>query len=208
MFYVAPTISNSPTSFTCGVDLTATCKYLEAAITETSTWTPGTAATSGTAATPGTQAQWGCYGINVMTDTERTASLEIGQGQANTKMITVKNCKGTDDSLSAASIAKAYNGGGKTDWFLPSRKELDALCLAFFNGRTGVKNPIDKCMGSGNTNAVSGTTNELSWSFAAGNYWSSSENDASLAWFQNFRYGSQASYTKGSARYVRPVRAF
>ena len=188
--------------FTCGEDPNATpattCTYLEAAITATTTssWTPDTTA------------QWGCFRDNVMTSDQRTASLEIGQGRANTKMITEQACKGADDSLSAASIAKAYNGGGKTDWFLPSRKELDALCLAFFNGRTGVKNPIDKCMGSGNTNAVSGTTNELSWSFAAVYYWSSSEYSAYDAWYQNFGIGNQSNDGKFLTYYVRPVRAF
>ena len=143
-----------------------------------------------------------------MTDTERTASLEIGQGQANTKMITKENCKGADDSLSAASIAKAYNGGGKTDWFLPSRIELGALCNEFFKGQTEADISADKCMGSGNYSAVEGTTNELPWRFAAGFYWSSSENFASYAWFQGFYNGYQGFNDKSNALYVRPVRAF
>ena len=208
MFYVHPTDTFASEGSTCntnGENGISTCKYLEAAIangTTLSTWKPGTTAT------PGTTAQWGCYDTEVMNAAQRTASLEIGTGRANTMKITERICKGTDDSTSAASIAATYNGGGKTDWFLPSRKELDALCFAFFNGRTGVKNSKDKCMGSGNTNAVSGTTNELSWSFAADSYWSSSEGYATIAWYQNFFYGNQGNASKGLAGYVRPVRAF
>ena len=189
VFYVAPT------SFTCGVDLKATCTYLEAAITTTSTWTPDTTA------------QWGCYGTSVP-----GTSFEIGTGRANTKIIIeAKNSNGQicSTSTTAASIAKAYNGGGKDDWFLPSRKELDALCFAFFTGRSGTKNSVDKCQGSGNTNSVTSATNATPvWSFAADVYWSSSEGNANLAWNQSFINGSQGSGNKNFTLYVRPVRAF
>ena len=155
-------------------------------------------------------AQWGCYGTGVMDAAQRTASLEIGQGRANTMKITAKICIGDDDSVSAASIAKAYNGGSKTDWFLPSRKELDALCNEFFTGRSGEANPVDNCMGSGNTKSVTSATNATPvWSFAAGLYWSSSESYINGAWAQSFSPGGQDSFTKGLATlYVRPVRAF
>jgi len=171
-------------------------RYLEAAITSGTTWNPTT------------KAKWGCKDINVMTSLQRTASLEIGSGKDNTKMITDKNCTGTDKSASAAGIAASYNGGGKADWFLPSRKELDALCHEFFKGGTGTKNSVDNCMGSGNENAVEGTTNGIAWSFAADFYWSSSEHDADDAWRQNFSSGKQLDNVKTSDHYVRPVRAF
>ena len=199
VFYVAPT------TFTCGEDLNATpatnCKYLEAAIakgTATSTWTP-TALTA-----------WACFGTDVMTDDQRTASLEIGRGRANTKMITENTCS---SPAIAASIAAAYNGGGKTDWFLPSRKELDALCHEFFKGGTGLTrsgswNSIDNCKGSGNGDPVSGTTNGISWSFAVGIYWSSSEALNGGAWEQHFNNGSQVPYSKYHKIFVHPVRAF
>ncbi len=199
VFYVAPT------TFTCGEDLNATpatnCKYLEAAIakgTATSTWTP-TALTA-----------WACFGTDVMTDDQRTASLEIGRGRANTKMITENTCS---SPAIAASIAAAYNGGGKTDWFLPSRKELDALCHEFFKGGTGLTrsgswNSIDNCKGSGNGDPVSGTTNGISWSFAVGIYWSSSEALNGGAWEQYFNNGSQVPYAKYHTIFVHPVRAF
>jgi hypothetical protein len=195
VFYVATT------PFTCGEDLKVTCTYLEAAITTgtgTSSWTPDT------------KAQWGCYGTFIT-----GTSLEIGTGRANTKMITGQGCKGTDNSVSAASIAAAYNGGGKTDWFLPSRKELNALCLEFFNDPNSkyVGNgwwtayQLDGCRGR--QSAVTSATNVTpGWSFASGNYWSSSENVANNAWTHYFISGLQFNDGKALAYYVRPVRAF
>ena len=197
VFYVATT------PFACGEDPNATsaptCTYLEAAIangTTPSTWTQTI------------RVQWGCHGTSVMTDTERTASLEIGTGRANTNVITSQGCKGADNSASAASIAATYNGGNKTDWFLPSRKELDALCFAFFKGRIGVKYSLETCIGSGNNTAVTGTTAGISWSIAAGYHWSSSEDAALTAWYQTLGYGGQLNLSKRDTNYVRPVRAF
>ena len=132
-----------------------------------------------------------------MTDTERTASLEIGQGRANTKKITERICKGTDDSLSAASIAKAYNGGGKTDWSLPSKNELNELCKYARNTGQAV-GAIIRC-----------EKGSIRSGFAADYYWSSSEYDAYYAWIQGFGSGFQSNYgSKTTAYYVRPVRAF
>ena len=195
--------SPGSTCNTNGENGISTCKYLEAAITDgttLSTWTPDT------------MAPWGCFGTSVMTDEQRTASLEIGQGRANTKMITVaKNSTGQicSTSASAANIAATYNGGGKDDWFLPSRIELDALCNEFFKGRTGVKYSKDNCRGSDEFLSVTSATNATPvWSFAAGFYWSSSEYFASRAWRQNVFYGSQYGNFKYVTGYVRPVRAF
>jgi len=199
VFYV------SPMPFACGEDLTAKCTYLEAAIangTTPSTWTSTTSA------------RWGCYGASVMTSDQRTASFEIGTGRANTKIITDKNCIGANNSVSAASIAAAYNGGNKTDWFLPSRKELNALCLEFFNDPNSLyvgngwwaQRQIDGC--KGRQSPVSGTTNQVSWSFVDNGYWSSSESAANDGWYQSFSYGGQDAFNAGYEYYVRPVRAF
>jgi hypothetical protein len=191
VFYVATT------PFTCGEDLKAKCTYLEAAIakgTTPSTWTPET------------KVPWGCDDISV-----RGTSLEIGTGRANTKIITDKNknCIGSNDSDIAVRIAVAYNGGGKTDWFLPSRKELDALCNEFFKGNVEEGHSQDSCMGNyPNSRAVTGTNNGISWSFAGFSYWSSSETGLLTAWFQNFDYADQNTGDKGAFMHVRPVRAF
>lgn len=60
--------------------------------------------------------QWGCRGMSIQTATA------IGTGAANTFAI-ITGCSGT----TAASTARAYRGGGKSDWFLPSRDELEQM---------------------------------------------------------------------------------
>jgi hypothetical protein len=60
--------------------------------------------------------QWGCDGTSIQTNTA------IGTGAANTFAI-IAGCNGTN----AASTARAYRGGGKSDWFLPSKDELEQM---------------------------------------------------------------------------------
>ena len=98
----------------------------------------------------------------------------------------------------AATIARAFQGGGKTDWFLPSKDELNALCKWAFNDSVNVI-----C----NDNRAGGLT-LTNGGFTDGVYWSSSERDAGLAWGQYFDFGSQNYGSKTGHRYVRPVRAF
>ena len=70
--------------------------------------------------------------------------------------------------------------GGYSDWYLPSKDELNQLYL--------------------NQAVVGG--------FAYYNYWSSSENDTYDAWYQYFGYGYQYNNSKYSTLSVRAVRAF
>jgi hypothetical protein len=117
------------------------------------------------------------------------ADTAIGTGSANTTAIIAQNGAGTGY---AAGLAQAYSGGGYSDWYLPSKNELNELYL----NRTAI-----------NTTAVAngGTA------FAAAYYWSSSEGDAYDAWLQHFGNGSQADFVKGlgsPAVSVRAVRSF
>jgi hypothetical protein len=103
---------------------------------------------------------------------------DIGTGRANTEII-VQAC-GPD---SAASVAAAYRGGGKDDWFLPSKDELNAL----YKQRRVVG------------------------ALAFENFWSSSQSSRSekWVWFQDFRNRTQVdSGLKWQRFRVRPVRAF
>jgi hypothetical protein len=100
----------------------------------------------------------------------------------------------------AGTVARAFQGGGKTDWFLPSKDELNALCKWAGNDTV---NTI--CNNNGSGTGFSLTNG----GFASGYYWSSSESDAGLAWTQSFLNGSQHyNVAKEDALYVRPVRAF
>ena len=113
---------------------------------------------------------------NLLTGSTATmqTSTAIGAGYANTQKM-LRGC-----IFGAANAAAAYNGGGKSDWHLPSRDELNQLYLL----QTTVGGFVE---------------------FA---YWSSSEGSADVAWRQAF-YVSQNNFTsKDDARFVRPVRAF
>ena len=105
----------------------------------------------------------------------------IGTGKVNTDNILNE----TFYSSTAANIARAYTGGGYTDWYLPSKDELNKLYI--------------------NKTAIGG--------FASANYWSSSEGiTVNAAWYQFFGSGYGSGYQGPDSRhatyYVRAVRAF
>lgn len=117
----------------------------------------------------------------------------IGDGASNTDLI-VKMC-----TSGAAVDARAYRGGGKSDWFLPSKDELNALCY-FHNRQTPASSP-DGC---GNGKPIL---------YLEYSYWSSSANSDLSAWTQNpysgivsnaFWYSSFSQPTVS----MRPIRAF
>jgi hypothetical protein len=108
------------------------------------------------------------------TGTIHTSSA-IGAGFRNTRMM-VQNC-----GFGAANAAAAYNGGGKSDWFLPSKDELNLLY--------------------GAKATVGGFATDCS-------YWSSSEKVKDDAWVQTFPSGQQDGLGKQAVLCTRPVRAF
>ena len=120
----------------------------------------------------GIQLQW-YNGDYIVTGATGTA---IGTGLTNTNAIIAAQGSGSY----AASIARDYNGGGYTDWFLPSKDELNQLYV--------------------NKAAIGG--------FTANPYWSSTEIDNLSSWLQNFYVGDQINANKYGAAYVRAVRAF
>ena len=116
--------------------------------------------------------QW-YNGTNIVTGATGTA---IGTGLTNTNAIIAVQGSGSY----AASIARDYNGGGYTDWYLPSKDELNQL----YQQQT----------------AMGGFEGEY--------YWSSTEYDNNTAREQSFYDGSQNDSFKTSTYYVRAVRAF
>ena len=110
----------------------------------------------------------------------------IGTGSANTTTIITE--QGAPAISYAAGLARAYEGGGYTDWFLPSKDEL---------------NKMYENIGQGNVLGLGNVGN-----FINAYYWSSTENGNSLAWEQNFASGLQLFNRKDSTTNVRAVRAF
>lgn len=129
-----------------------------------------------------------------------TLGFEIGKGKANTNLM-VAFC-----SSGAGVLASAYRGGGKGDWFLPSKDELNELCKYARNQPTGLSSAM--CPKS--------TTFREGFEGRPGSkYWSSSEYDATIAWAQGFsngadniNVGDQGTFGKVYPALVRPIRAF
>ena len=131
-----------------------------------------------------------------------TASQAVGMGSANTAAIKARMTAGSvASSAYAAGMASAYTGGGLTDWFLPSKDELNAMCN-YSRTWTGTPSTL-ACTGLQNSTFSSGT-----YGFASDYYWSSSQFDANYAWPQALTDGRQRYDTKNSTLRVRPVRAF
>lgn len=117
------------------------------------------------------------------------AAIAVGMGSANTDAIISRMNDGgiIAPDLYAAGAARAYPGGGYSDWFLPSKDELNAM---FAYGQT-----------VGFDTAVYG--------FTPTRYWSSSQANAVNAWNQFiFINGDQSESFKGTNFIIRPIRAF
>jgi len=142
-----------------------------------------------------TKAAWGCP----QTLISGTLS-DIGAGRDNTNKIIAK-CA---DTRSAAQLAHAYSTTSTQagDWFLPSRDELNLLCLKYSTGRTDTtkdkKHQTGGC--TGNKTPTGG--------FVSGDYWSSFEDHADDARGQLFNDGVQYDGLKTNIYNVRPIRAF
>jgi len=203
VYYVSDNYFTS-TGSTCNTQ----CKYLEVApatwqsagesVANDSTyqWSDNTTAFTGqdrtTASTEG-----------VAPNTNEKLNWKIGQGFNNTSVMKVSG------ATSAAQAAVLAYAGSATagQWFIPSMNELNELCKYARGQTTG--NLKVACTNGGTLKT--GTANDLG-GFVESLYWSSSESIfASSARSQYFGElpGDKASDLKnGTARYVRPVRAF
>jgi hypothetical protein len=122
-----------------------------------------------------TGAEWGCNSISLA----GADGIAIGTGTQNTIDIEA----GCTTPGIAADICANLTLNGYSDWFLPSRDELNEMYVnLYLQGFVG---------------------------FASNYYWSSTEYDFSNAWGQYFNNGSQLSSNKGNVSgNVRAVRAF
>jgi hypothetical protein len=145
----------------------------------------------------GLSANTSCWTSFLTTSGEALNFLALGTGRAATAAIVGRHdVFGVAKHLYAAGVADAYTTATASDWFLPSRDELNEVCKYARNTSQAV----------GAASICSGGT--LRTGFASGYYWSSSENDAAFAWDQGFGFGDQGYGNKSYPNYVRPVRAF
>ena len=115
---------------------------------------------------------WGCYDYSL----DGADGTAIGTGEQNTVDILF----GCTYRPIAAQLADDYSNSGESDWFLPSKDELNQIFAEQI--RIG--------------------------GFSTNYYWSSSEIDASAAWSGNFGDHNQDPGLKYFSAYVRPVRSF
>ncbi len=124
---------------------------------------------------------WSSNTANSLVAVNGWAARAVGAGKANSAAMIVNGATSyTADISEAAFFAETSACGSKDDWFLGSLGEMKLM--------------YDNLQGVGG--------------FASGNYWSSSELDAEIAWYQAFNYGAQPHVSKFMTYYVRPVRAF
>ena len=120
------------------------------------------------------RAEWGCLGTAI-SGSDGTA---IGTGNQNT--IDIEN--GCTSAEIAADVCANYIDGNYSDWFLPSKDELNLMYLNLHLQGLG--------------------------GFALNFYWSSTEDNSNLAWDQSFVTGDQDNDSKNNENYVRAIRAF
>jgi hypothetical protein len=182
------------TAFPCGTNLSSTCNFLEAA---PNGWNGeqvkcptgcggsdyngigGKTSDFGAAgAGAGTGSAY-CSGMGEHNPIPNANSTAIGTGYQNTTAM-VENCVPNN----AGNAARAYSGGGMTDWSLASAGELAALRWA------------------PNVQTIGGIA-------GGANYWSSTQASGSQnAWMMQFLNGIWNTNPKASSQGVRPVRAF
>jgi plastocyanin len=138
------------------------------------------------AAPPETEfsAIWGSNSIHL----PETTVTAIGTGKQNTVQILNSHNSSTWPNI-AARICDNMTFNGFSNWFLPSKDELDLMYINL------------KAKGLG------GFTNNNYWSSSQ---WSSSSSYSAYAWYQNFNNGSQTygPNLKASTHSVRAIRSF
>lgn len=186
--------------FNCGTGYTSTgspagglCHYLEAA----PTWGGGV---------KDAQSIWAisAYQSTDVASITNDASVNntssgIGLGYKNTLAIVAQG----NNTSSAAGAVRAYTGGSKTDWYLPTSAELNQMCkwarnLPWVSDAT-------VCTSAGTLNTGPGAAGFDDSSY---DYWSSSEISATSARVQFFGDGGQGAPSKNLTKNVRPIRAF
>lgn len=117
------------------------------------------------------QGRWGCS-----MQTIGGTKTNIGSGSANTLTI-VNAC---DSAKTAARVCSELELNSFSDWYLPSKEELNLLYK--------------------NKHLLRGIKTDY--------YWSSSEADGEKAHCQDFYDGHVMEYEKNRTYFVRPIRAF
>ena len=126
---------------------------------------------------------------------EAAQGTALGTGQSNTTAIISQ----AGHTASAAKICDDLDHNGYTDWFLPSKDELNHIYCNLHKG-SGASPFLGDCSGTDDLQLEIG-------SFADSDYWSSSEGSSYYALFQDFDDGDQHNFSKDITLRVRCARA-
>ena len=135
--------------------------------------------------------EWGCY-QQVVSGADGTS---VGTGYQNTMDIVNDGCSNPNGGVTAAQAALDAVINGYSDWYLPSRYELEEMY-----------NTIGQ--GSPNGNIGGFSQNQTVGIPVVGKYWSSSESYSLYAWGKDFTFGFTDHYYRYSSFRVRPIRSF
>jgi tetratricopeptide (TPR) repeat protein len=132
--------------------------------------------------------KWGCAsemkdGFSQLNQAPDTA---LGTGKKTTIAI-INTCA---ESGIAAQLCVNYQGGGKNDWYLPSKDELCVMYTTL------------------HTNGIGGFSTSSGWAGWGNGYWSSSEVGNERGWYVNFKSGTKNIVYKNATFHVRAIRCF
>ena len=201
VFYVHDDADDLFTS--TGSDCGSSCRYLEAAPSDSSA---GMDVAAGDAcytadSDDGNKSCSGAYSVYSNSENQaasRTTAELFGQGMTNTNKIYSRatTVGGAATSTYLAGLAWAYSNNGKTDWFLPSKQELNELCKYARQQTTGDTSVA--CTNSGSVRS----------GFVFDYYYSSSEASHHNMWIVDMYSGNVGTHGKGPDGRARFVRAF
>ena len=135
------------------------------------------------------EVSWGCDGDSISGAT----GTAIGTGPANTAAILAACSSRTN----AAGVVDAYEKNGHTDWFLPSKDELNALCKWVHNDNVNTV-----CNSNLAFNSI------VNGRIIINSYWTSTQSTATDAYNLYFQQGDLGTYGKANVNFVRPIRRF
>jgi hypothetical protein len=184
--------------FDCGPTFTARCKYLEAA---PNLWSGAADPYIVWAVSANQSAD--VSGITNESSANNSAS-GVGLGYKNSLAIVTQNgAYSASSNTYAAGAARAYAGGSKSDWYLPTTAELTLLC----QWNRGVAPSVTTACTGGSRNSA--TYGAGAAGITADDYFSSSEISASNARGQWLGTDTiLINKTKNFQGAVRPIRAF
>jgi len=184
--------------FNCGPTQSDTCNYLEVA---PSTWSGASDPLKFWA--NASDFNYEITGVSKGADPPPLASDGVGLGYKDS--LAIINNGRSIDSTTAAGAARAYSGGSKSDWYLPSPAELNLLC----QWARGVAPSITTSCTGGSLDST--TYGAGSAGFTREYYWTSTQATGFPSYAHTRRFNTGSSYSAlKNANFVgvRPIRAF